>query len=523
MASYNPDAPIVTEFGKAALLFGNNTFTQNKVVHGQLLDGEAVDTTYWTCRECPKGANVSVGRVTTRTSAFDGHDVQPPVLTKQHGPQCQQLTVVEIINQRARGQLLSYLRTTPLASKQGAYASMVADLQNPGKVPAAYLAQQGYHAFTSEVSLRSAAQRAAQHTTPPLPATMAELTGELLWEHAGRLTDGTPFLLSVADFEHSKIIVFGTENFLARLCAASAFYADGTWKVVPKLINLRQGQLFTLHIVEGGQICIPCIYAFLPSKNQRCYELLFQLLHQACEERGLALDPRYIVSDYESALLPAFAHAFPGAEPRGCYFHYGQAVYKTIGSSANLRNMYNNQADRSFRTFARMLIALAFLPAALVVPVYNQICALYAAQHPEEALHANGEVAEMLQYMERQWLGHTGIPISQWNVFLRDQEAVDRTNNAVEGFHNRLHLNMGDHPTMWKACACLVKEQEHYQLRVGQMEQHNQKVVEKDSRYVRLQATLVDLRADFVASGYAQPIPYVRAISLRIADAYWEK
>ena len=68
-----------------------------------------------------------------------------------------------------------------------------------------------------------------------------------------------------------------------------------------------------------------------------------------------------VISDFESSLLPAVRAIYPQAIQRGCYFHFGQAVYRKIqemGYSVRYRN------DPEFKNRCHMLIALGFVPVA---------------------------------------------------------------------------------------------------------------------------------------------------------------
>ena len=46
--------------------------------------------------------------------------------------------------------------------------------------------------------------------------------------------------------------------------------------------------------------------------------------------------------------------------------------------------------------------------------------------------------AKLMVYMETQWINSTVFPVNRWCVFQRSF----RTNNAVEGWHNRINQNV---------------------------------------------------------------------------------
>lgn len=49
---------------------------------------------------------------------------------------------------------------------------------------------------------------------------------------------------------------------------------------------------------------------------------ILEVYRQHVQDPGFAV--RLMISDYETAIMNAMVAAFPGAEARGCWFHYGQ-------------------------------------------------------------------------------------------------------------------------------------------------------------------------------------------------------
>jgi len=57
-----------------------------------------------------------------------------------------------------------------------------------------------------------------------------------------------------SDGDDDKIVIFGTEGFLRRLCTAEVIFMDGTFKSAPKLFL----QIYTLHCFVQG-IMVPMV------------------------------------------------------------------------------------------------------------------------------------------------------------------------------------------------------------------------------------------------------------------------
>jgi hypothetical protein len=63
----------------------------------------------------------------------------------------------------------------------------------------------------------------------------------------------------------------------------------------------------------------------MTSKKQGLYEqVLDVIIHLAQALFGKAIQPEFVMSDYEIAILSAMSLKFPTARIRGCWFHYCQ-------------------------------------------------------------------------------------------------------------------------------------------------------------------------------------------------------
>lgn len=74
--------------------------------------------------------------------------------------------------------------------------------------------------------------------------------------------------------------------------------------------------------------------------------------------------------DFEYGALKAVREAFPDAQLKGCYFHFGQALYQKI-KSAGLEQQYKD--DEEFRVYAKCFKALAFVPLDSVVEAFEEL------------------------------------------------------------------------------------------------------------------------------------------------------
>jgi hypothetical protein len=67
-------------------------------------------------------------------------------------------------------------------------------------------------------------------------------------------------------------------------------------------------------------------------------------------------------------------------------------------------------------------------------------------------------VKKFILYFYKQWMVNPNLSTDIWNVYERGRI---RTNNALEGYHNRLKGKLGVHSTFWKFLTKLQKEMAH--------------------------------------------------------------
>ena len=100
---------------------------------------------------------------------------------------------------------------------------------------------------------------------------------------------------------------------------------DGTFRITPYLWY----KTFILH-ASVGHSAVPVVFALLPDKKKRSYEDLFGSVKRALEDRKLELSAQTFISDFEHNIRITFTDHFPSVEPRGCYFHYGKAIWSRV-------------------------------------------------------------------------------------------------------------------------------------------------------------------------------------------------
>jgi hypothetical protein len=243
--------------------------------------------------------------------------------------------------------------------------------------------------------------------------------------------------------QQRRAMLFTTAQDLIKLGQADEVYVDGTFKAAPPPFY----QLFTIHSRIGYDAnhttLMARAYMLLPGKTTAVYlaalNQLMTLMGQHMPA-GAALQWTKVSADFEVGLLNALRHA--DFDPEGalqlgcCHFHFCSAVYKRF--AASMADLYRH--GQGVRKFVRRLFALPFLPVHLVQPAYE---VLLAQAVPADLL-GDANWPAFQAYFRSTWIDNARNRHLA-NVFNRER----RTNNDVEGYHQRLNKILQKHPNLW--------------------------------------------------------------------------
>ena len=114
---------------------------------------------------------------------------------------------------------------------------------------------------------------------------------------------------------------------------------------------------------------------------------------------------------------------------KGCLFHLSKNVYKRV-QDEGMPQLYMN--DEEFHTNIRMISALSFVPTADTIQAFDAL-----------SYHGGNQEQVVLDYFESYYKGVLQQRLAprfshaMWNMSLRVQNELPRTNNDLEGWHNR--------------------------------------------------------------------------------------
>lgn len=263
-------------------------------------------------------------------------------------------------------------------------------------------------------------------------------------EEMRKTISGDNFLLYDSGPSRNRILFFGTTTSLSILSKSSTLLGDGTFKITPSLFY----QLYTVHALFCGRV-IPCVYVLMPDKKLSTYQLVFDKIAELCP----GIQPEYFMVDFEMAAIRAIRMSFINTQVKGCFFHFSQCIYRKI-QAVGLQSAYKNNSGLNLKM--RMIAALAYLPVNKVEDGFEALAGIL----PDE-------MNDLVTYFEENFIGikrrnSRKPPIfnpQMWNMHELIQKDLPRTNNSVEGYHNRLQNAIScSHPTIFKFLKLLQKD-----------------------------------------------------------------
>lgn len=339
----------------------------------------------------------------------------------------------------------------------------------------------------SFATVKSSLYRERRKLLPPLPTSREDLR---LPEEYSKTATGDNFLIADDGLER-KILVFGTNENLTKLCASQKLLCDGTFYVTPSIFD----QMYTIHALVGGQT-YPLIYSLLPDRKQATYERLLTLIKNAAEQQGNIFQPHTIQADFERAFHNAVSVVFPLCQIKGCYFHYTQAIWRNT-QRHGLATLYRD--DPEVNRLVRRAAILPLTPMAEMENVWME--AINNCPQTPKCIAFADYVTE--NWIEGSWRRTT------WNHF--DTEKL-RTNNNVEGWHHRINvLAKKGHPNIFEFLTMIRNEQAMTEIKIAQQE--NGAAPPQKKRKYRIIAERLEVLKDRYSAGVVSLMEFADSAS----------
>ncbi|CAF1140680.1 unnamed protein product [Adineta steineri] len=278
--------------------------------------------------------------------------------------------------------------------------------------------------FPTVIEYRSNMSKARRKKTPVVPTSCVF---EIPDSYQKTLSN-KQFLLMDFYLKRSKerVIVYATTQQLQLLFTSTTIFMDGTFSVAPSGFE----QVFLIHVEYFGQ-GLPVAYCLMSNRRAATYIELFQRLKHEAEVLGMQFQPTNIVSDFETALMPAVRQEFSEAIHTGCLFHFIQTVHRKI-MSLGLNDDYTRCAET--REQCKQLIALSLMPVHEVERQFGRLRNI-----------ASSSLDDLFIYFHRQWI-NGNVPLAMWNF----HELNHRTNNISEAYNRRFGSRiLKKYPNVW--------------------------------------------------------------------------
>ena len=168
-------------------------------------------------------------------------------------------------------------------------------------------------ALPSISALKKVTRRVRRRVNTPIanPETLAEL--EIVPPYNSNLNNEEFLLFDSGATDLQRIIIFSTHQNLQYLVQFNDWFCDGTFATGPRLFS----QLVTIHAIKDHNLIV-LIYGLLPNKTQATYNRFIEQL----KHLQPALNPRTIMTDFETAMFTAVQSSFDNLRIRGCFFSF---------------------------------------------------------------------------------------------------------------------------------------------------------------------------------------------------------
>ena len=166
-----------------------------------------------------------------------------------------------------------------------------------------------------------------------------------------------------------------------------------------------------------------------------------------------------------------------------------------------------------------MIAAIAFVDIPDVLQAFYDL----ETEIRNDYGNQNG-VDAVLDYFEDTYIGRQRrgrprdrpmFPIELWNMYERTLEELPRTNNSIEGWHNRFNGNCdGSHPTLWKLLKSFKREESLVRAEIFQLI-GGHPVVQK-RKYAECAARVLNIVEDY-PQRRGNVINYLEAIAYNLS------
>ena len=200
--------------------------------------------------------------------------------------------------------------------------------------------------------------RARLEHVPAVPHTVDDITIEDTWRETW---SGDNFVLHQDN--HWGILVITTDENTICLQRCQEVYMDGTFRTAPPPYR----EYFSIHRkFRNRVICLVNVLMIgqLIGQYRQTLQVVKQNVRRISKHRWR---PHLVISDYEQSLIAAVNAELPNVRISGCYFHFGQNLWRRVQFLGLARDHAQN---RRLKKTIRKVIAIGYLSIALVRQIF---------------------------------------------------------------------------------------------------------------------------------------------------------
>ena len=177
----------------------------------------------------------------------------------------------------------------------------------------------------------------------------------------------------------------------------------------------------------------------MSSRKKRDYKHVLQSIVDLADTVAV----EHVTVDYEHAIWQTIPKVFPTVTIHCWGFHWAQAVWRQV-QVHGLQIAYRQ--DCGTHRFIRTLLVLPYLPCEDITTAFDELISSIAL---------TPNLITLVAYIRNQWITSTTFPTASRSVYKRNV----RTNNDMEGWHNRLNSQAGKSQLPFYVLTTLLKEE----------------------------------------------------------------
>jgi hypothetical protein len=163
-----------------------------------------------------------------------------------------------------------------------------------------------------------------------------------------------------------RIIIFASDLQLRLMCSSKQIGVHGTFKLCPALFA-------QLYIIMGwckGECMPPVAFALLGGKIEATYRRMLLEFTSACRNLSLEFRPPRVILDFEQGAIAAFKHFFIESYLIGCFFHFGQCLFRKLVNECGCKVAYG--ADEELQKWFKSCVELEFVPPGNIRFIFRE-------------------------------------------------------------------------------------------------------------------------------------------------------